>query len=30
MAAEGLAKARLRIIDRALEEVTTHELSEVM
>ncbi len=30
MAAEGLAKARLRIIDGALEEVSAHELSEVM
>jgi putative transposase len=30
MAAEGLAKARLRIIDGDLEEVSTHELSEVM
>jgi transposase-like protein len=30
MAAEGLAKARLRIITGDLEEVTTHTLSEVM
>jgi putative transposase len=30
MAAEGLAKARLRIIDGDLGEVSTHELSEVM
>lgn len=30
MAAEGLAKARMRIIDGDLEEVTTHQLSEVM
>jgi len=30
MAAEGLAKARLRIIDGDLEEVTEHQLSEVM
>jgi putative transposase len=30
MAAEGLAKARLRIITSDLEEVTTHELSDVM
>ncbi len=30
MAAEGLAKARLRIITGSLEEVTTHELNEVM
>ena len=30
MAAEGLAKARIRIIDGHLEELTTHELSNVM
>jgi transposase-like protein len=30
MSAEGLAKARLRIITGDLEEVTTHALSEVM
>jgi hypothetical protein len=30
MAAEGLAKARLRIITSDLEEVTEHALSEVM
>jgi hypothetical protein len=30
MAAEGLAKARLRIIAGDLEEVTAHALSEVM
>lgn len=30
MAAEGLARARIRIIDGGLEEVTTHELSDVM
>ena len=30
MGAEGLAKARLRIISSDLEEVTTHTLSEVM
>lgn len=30
MAAEGLARARIRIIDGDLEEVTTHELSDVM
>ena len=30
MAAEGLAKARLRIIIGDLEEVTTHALTEVM
>ena len=30
MAAEGLARARIRIIDGDLEEVTAHELSDVM
>lgn len=30
MAAEGLARARIRIIDGDLEEVTTHQLSDVM
>jgi hypothetical protein len=30
MAAEGLAKARLRIIDGDHEEVTEHALKEVM
>lgn len=30
MAADGLAQARLRIIDGNLEEVTTNRLSEVM
>jgi hypothetical protein len=30
MGAEGLAKARLRIITGDLEEVTNHTLSEVM
>jgi 5-bromo-4-chloroindolyl phosphate hydrolysis protein len=30
MAAEGLTKARLRIITGDLEEVTEHTLSEVM
>ena len=30
MGAEGLGKARLRIIDNDLEEVTRHELSEAM
>jgi hypothetical protein len=30
MAAEGLAKARLRIVTGGLEEVTEHALSEVM
>jgi len=30
MGAEGLAKARLRVIDGDLEEVTAHALSEVM
>jgi putative transposase len=30
MGAEGLAKARLRIITGGLEKVTAHELSDVM
>ena len=30
MAAEGLTRARIRIIDGDLEEVTTHQLSDVM
>ena len=30
MAAEGLSKARLRVIDTDPQEVTPHELSEAM
>ena len=30
MGAEGLAKARLRVIDTELEEVTDHDLNEAM